>query len=156
VVVLIAAVYLGKDLVKEMDWYKSMEGAAEQAKADLGVAAAISEELEAQWPAEDISIGTHTRFGSDAGSALTIQILNPSFPIAEGEEGEATAREIAAYVADRFPRIQEIDDLVVEIHRYKDGFTSNQRYGFQVAVLMAEGQPDVPKASAEESPGVYL
>jgi hypothetical protein len=140
VVLLIAAVYLGRDLVKEMDWYKSLEGATEQAKADIGVAVAISEELEERWPAEDISMGTHTRFGSDAGTTLTIQILNPTFSIAEGEDGEATAREIAVYAAARFPRIQEIDDLVVEIHRYRDGFTSKQRYGFPVESLLPEVQ----------------
>jgi len=140
VVLLIAAVYLGKDLVKEMDWYKSLEGAAEQAKADIGVTVAISEELEARWPAEDISMGTQTRFGTDAGTTLTIQILNPSFSIAEGDDGAAAARKIAEYAAARFPRIQEIDDLVVEIHRFRDGFTSKQQYGFPVESLL----PDTP------------
>jgi hypothetical protein len=138
VVLLIAAAYLGKDLIKEMDWYKSFEGAAEQARAEIGVAVAISEELERRFPAEDISIGTHTRFGTEVGKSLTIRILNPSFALPEGDEGEVAAREIASFTASQFPTIGDIDIVVVEVHRRRGDFTSQQRYTFPVETLLRE------------------
>jgi hypothetical protein len=141
VVLLVAAVYLGKDLVKEMGWYKSLEGAAEQARADMEVAMAISAELEARWPAEDISMSTHTSFGSEAGKFLTIRILNPELPFPE-DEGEAVAREIAEFTASRFPGIETYDALTVEVHRFRDGFTSQQRYPFRVDMLVPDDVPE--------------
>jgi hypothetical protein len=128
VVMMIAAAYLGRDLIKESDWFKSAKGAAEQAVA-------VSEEVERRFPADDISIGTHTKFGTDAGRSLTIRVLNPLFEIPDGE-GEVVAREIAAFAASRFPSIGEFDTVAVEIHVFRDGFSSQQRFSFAVADLV--------------------
>jgi hypothetical protein len=157
VLVLITVAYLGRDLIKETDWYKSLEGAAEQAKEDLGVAMEIAQELRSRYPAEDITMGTHTSFGENGGSALSIRILNPEFPLPDGPEGEATAREIALTVASRFPRVSQLDEVIVEVHRYREGFTSQQRYPFAVASLLPELPPPMtPVADVDPAKEVEL
>jgi hypothetical protein len=153
----ITVAFLGQDLIKEMDWYKSFKGAAEQAKEDLGVAMEIAQELRSRYPAEDITMGTHTSFGEDGGSALSIRILNPQFPFPEGSEGEGTAREIALMVASRFPRIGQLDEVIVEVHRYREGFTSQQRYPFAVTSLLSELPPETtPVAEIDPAAEVEL
>jgi len=157
VLVLAAAVFLGKDLITETAWYRSMKGAADQAKEDLGAALALSGELKQRFPAEDISMGTQTSFGTDAGKRLTIRILNPAFDVPEDEGGEAVARDIAAFTAARFPEIEEYDTVIVEIHRVHGGFTSQQRFPFPVGSLLPDAAGgDHPPAEESGSPHLDL
>jgi hypothetical protein len=146
----VAAAYLGKDLIREMDWYQEFEGAAEQARGDLEAGLAIGQELRQRYPAEDINLGTHTSFGSDPGRVLTVRIINPDFPLPDGSEGEPVAREIALFTASRFPSARDMRAVVIEVHRQSAAFSSRQQYEFAIEGLLPV---DSLPGSTADSPG---
>jgi hypothetical protein len=141
VVLLVTAAYLGRDLIREMDWYRSLEGAAERAKEDLRAAVALSQEMRDLYPAEDIRLGRVSGFGSEGVETLIVTIVNPAFEMPEGAAGEPTAREIAAAVVARFPMAGRLDVLAIVIERTGGGFRSEQRFEFPVDELKGQPRP---------------
>jgi hypothetical protein len=131
-------IWINLDSLRETEWFQD----ASEMTADLGELVALRTALLAEYPAEDMQVTIHSGFGQDSSRAILVQLINPRFDPADAEGGEeATARQIALAVADRFSSIEEYGGVAVSFISRK-GFSikiqSIDTHSFETADLLAE------------------
>jgi hypothetical protein len=129
-------VFLNLDRIRETELFQKIAGTVEAGKETVQEMVSLRTELQEIYPAEGISF--QIQLGNrQQGDRLSLEFRNPAF-LEEGDDREATAREIARFVRDRYSRIDDIAVIQV-VFASETGLgalvTHEESYSFEVAEL---------------------
>jgi hypothetical protein len=140
-VVLAIGLWLGRDSIKEIGWFKKVSDTVESAKGEAVAMNALGARLAQGYPAAQIPIRAHIQ--SENGKTvktLTVAFVDPQFALPESADGqEAKAREIAQAIAADYATLGRYDQLRLTFVTQRTGgarLGSTSEFQFPTAELV--------------------
>jgi hypothetical protein len=141
VAVLAVGLWLGRDSIKEIGWFKQVSDTVETAKGEAVAMNALGVRLAHSYPAAQIPIRAHIQ--SENGKtvkALIVTFVDPQFALPESADGqEAKAREIAGAIAADYATLGRYDQLRLTFVTQRTGgarLGSTSEFQFPTAELV--------------------
>lgn len=111
--VLAIGLWLGRDSIKELGWFKRFSDTVETAKGEAAAMNALGARLARRYPAAQIPIRAHiqTENGKTV-KTFVVTFVDPEFALPESADAqEAKAREIAQAIAADYATLGRYDQL---------------------------------------------
>jgi hypothetical protein len=142
------ALWLSKDVIHDSEWFGDISHSVETAKTEMHNLAVLRQDLDADYPTQKIDTHVQIQTGSEGTiKTLHVRLVNPEFEVPPSADGqEATARELAEAIADRYPGLERYDALRIALVFEREdtaSFSTVTTYAFKTAELLGD-RPSTP------------